>query len=265
MSDDRTQERLVDGAGIDPGGVQAQHAAPLPPVTGIQTVGITALTPVPSRTQPITSVKLLGVMDYDQLVRRVTESGSTEYVVEGLIPRGQIVLLVGDSGLGKSPFLYQLALSVAGGIAFLGRRCQQGLVIYFDFENSLPTTANIVERQAQYLGFECVPVGLHFWNFGACSENYGSRGNTVIDMVLARKPDLAIIDTLSAYRPLIEEKNSVATHSLQQLKSAIRSTGTTFICVHHLKKPSTRAEDAPTPSKVPGFSIGLNKREARAL
>jgi archaellum biogenesis ATPase FlaH len=223
----------------------------LSPSTKIQRAGTpqhSALLPhIEPQSTTAVSLEALRVRSYDQLKERATELGSGEYLVEGLIPRRQIALLVGDSGLGKSALLYQLGVCVTARIPFLGRSCQQGSTLYCDFENGLAETIQIVERQARYLRLERIPPDLNFWHYGDCEDSYGQPGHTIIDMVSAYKPSLAIIDSLSAYNPFAEEHNSAATQMFQQLRKVIRDTGTTVICVHHLKKPSTRADEAPTP------------------
>jgi AAA domain len=53
-----------------------------------------------------------------------------EYVVKGLIPRRETILIYGMSQSGKSFFTQALGMAVARGVDFCGRRVRQGLVIY---------------------------------------------------------------------------------------------------------------------------------------
>ncbi len=48
-----------------------------------------------------------------ELKARVKQLGKSGYIVDGLIPQQALVLMVGDSGLGKSPLLYQAAACIA--------------------------------------------------------------------------------------------------------------------------------------------------------
>src|ERR1035438_3878316 len=57
------------------------------------------------------------------------------HLVEGLIPQRSVNLLVGDSGIGKSPMAYQIALAVAGGVPFLSLPVRTGKVVVADYEN----------------------------------------------------------------------------------------------------------------------------------
>ena len=65
----------------------------------------------------------LGIRTLQQLQGRVAELSTTEYIIDGLIPQQSIALVVGDSGLGKSPLLYQASLCVASGFHSLVRKC----------------------------------------------------------------------------------------------------------------------------------------------
>ena len=69
--------------------------------------------------------------------KRMQPSGGQQHLVAGLIRPRTVNILVGDSGIGKSPLTYQMALAIAGGIPFLGIRTRQANVLLIDYENSL--------------------------------------------------------------------------------------------------------------------------------
>src|SRR5258708_2734712 len=76
-----------------------------------------------------------------------SEFSSNSGVVAGFIPRRAVTVLIGDSGLGKSPFAYQLGLCVAAGIPlFPGMQTESGLVVMADFENGLIDSRNMREQ-----------------------------------------------------------------------------------------------------------------------
>src|SRR5438552_8528333 len=76
---------------------------------------------------------------------------STEHIVGGLLPPRSVNILVGDSGIGKSPLAYQLGMCVAAGTPFLGMPVKPGKVLFIDFENSLVDAHWIMDRQRQHL------------------------------------------------------------------------------------------------------------------
>lgn len=113
------------------------------------------------------------VRNYDELEQRVRESGSGEFVIEDLLPKASLGLLIGDSGLGKSPLLYQACICVAAGLPFLGHATRQGDVLYCDFENGTANACKIVRCLSSYLGLPTVPANLRLWNFNDCADRYG--------------------------------------------------------------------------------------------
>jgi hypothetical protein len=54
-----------------------------------------------------------GLHTAETLRVRAQELGASAYVIKGLLPVRQIAILLGDSGLGKSPLMYQAAICVA--------------------------------------------------------------------------------------------------------------------------------------------------------
>jgi hypothetical protein len=78
----------------------------------------------PQNPSPESSVQVLeeesvvvpvGAVTLDELARCCKEQ-PINYLVEGLLPAEDVHVAVGDSGLGKTPWAYQLGLCVASGI-----------------------------------------------------------------------------------------------------------------------------------------------------
>src|SRR5690348_14489316 len=81
--------------------------------------------------------KALKVYTPADLVERCDELGAREFLVEDLIPKQSLGIIVGNSGTGKTPLIYQLGMCIAAGIPFLGHKVKQGRVLYMDYENGL--------------------------------------------------------------------------------------------------------------------------------
>jgi len=64
---------------------------------------------------------------------RDTEQGME--IIEGLLREGQLAVLGGAFGVGKSPLIADLTIHLLNGIPWCGREVQQRPVIVFDFEN----------------------------------------------------------------------------------------------------------------------------------
>ena len=83
--------------------------------------------------------KRWGLRTPEGLRIRARELGASEYLVKELLPARSIAFLLGDSGLGKSPLVYQLAICVAAGVPFLGCATRQGSVVMRTLRTALAT------------------------------------------------------------------------------------------------------------------------------
>jgi hypothetical protein len=181
---------------------------------------------------------------YSELCARRRELGAGNFVVAGLLPAGSNAILVGDSGLGKSPLLYTLALCVAAGIPFFGLPTTRGDVLILDFENSQSDSEELLERLRQHHGLDAVPSNLIVWNANDCAVRFGTLGytaeNIIRDWASASESSvkLVIVDPLSSFDSDAEEKNSAATRMLLRLRKINREFGTTHAFSHHRRKPS---------------------------
>jgi hypothetical protein len=74
------------------------------------------------------------------------------YIIEGLLPADDVRVAVGDSGLGKTPWAYQLGLCVTAGKPFLGHATQASRVLYYDFRGWLRSNCEPRSRPLRPLG-----------------------------------------------------------------------------------------------------------------
>jgi hypothetical protein len=166
-----------------------------------------------------------------------------EFVVEGLISRHSLNLAAGDSGLRKSPLFYQLGLSVASGLPWLGIPTVKGTVIYIDLENGERQSQRIRNNLVGFLGLKECP--------GNFLTHYGGHGLHIERLVNEVRPSLVIVDTLRAYRPDFEQDNTQAGKLLREFRLVAHDCGTAFQFIHHVKKPGEHGvpalEDTPSP------------------
>ena len=170
-----------------------------------------------------------------------SEFSSNSGVVAGFIPRRAVTVLIGDSGLGKSPLAYQLGLCVAAGIPlFPGMQTESGLVVMADFENGLIDSRNMREQMVRFLGLPDVPKNFKVW-----SPDKANVGRINVDRIIAdapRRVALFIIDSLRSYDPYFEGEQG--TQKMQHLNELAYTHGTAITVIHHIRKPS-REHPAP--------------------
>jgi len=164
-----------------------------------------------------------------------SESDADLYVVEGLISAKSVNIAVGDSGLGKSPWAYQLALCVAGGVPFLGYAVARGSVLYIDLENGKTGIVEVCRSLVKHLRLSGWPEDF----FSITSDEHVHR---MRELLKECTPVLVIVDSLRTYRPDAEEKPRTAASMMNELRKLAREFGTAFLLIHHVRKPG---EDGP--------------------
>jgi hypothetical protein len=178
---------------------------------------------------------------------RARELAASASLIKGLLPTRSIAILVGDSGLGKSPLVYQVALCVAAGVPFLGRETLQGRVVLADFENGIGEMDELVERISRHLGLPEPPKDLYFWSPNACETGLELRSHTLMGILRDVSPALAIVDSMGSFNPEAEDKNAIATYMLREFRNLARDRGTATVFVHHRRKQPRKAEESAGP------------------
>jgi len=182
-----------------------------------------------------------------ELAQRAEKSPTAGFLVDGMIAPGSVNILVGDSGIGKSALVYQLALAVATGRPFLGQRTREGKVVLVDYENSLWDSHRILSQQRKHLGLKYAPYTLMVKPMNEpapsatrpeLSEQYLHENvEELIDQLAA---ELVIFDSLRSFNPAMETDNGTAADQLVQLRTIARGRGTAILLVHHVRKLGVR-------------------------
>jgi hypothetical protein len=160
-----------------------------------------------------------------------------DFVIDGLIAKGSVNAIAGKPKTGKTTLARGLALAVARGEEFLGRRCYRGTVWYLDFEN----------RRRD--------VRTHFRKMGATDRDslwllVGQQApKNIIAAVLQRateeRPDLIIIDTMQRF---LKAKNTddyaEMTLLFDHVISIARQSGAAVLLLTHSSKVEKSGLDA---------------------
>lgn len=195
---------------------------------------------LPSSEPTVPEISAFPFLNLEQL-EQVCKEQPTSYVVEGLIPADDIHVAVGDSGLGKTAWAYQLGLCVAAGKPFLGMQVKQGRVLYFDMENGREEILQVGKALCSHLGIQSFP------------KNFlvrGSESMTLAEAAAAYQPALILIDTLRPFQPQAERANDDMGKFLQELKTIARKEHSAILLLHHVRKPGELGvpalEETPT-------------------
>lgn len=176
--------------------------------------------------------KVMESVDAETLLS--TPMGRTEFIVDGLIPRG-LTVLAGPSKSGKSWMMMWLALKVAGGEELWGLKTHRCGVLYISLED---TMARARERLDAIAGKEA-PVELRV-SVDAAPMGSGFEEQVMNHMAAYPGTKLIIVDTLQKIR----KSNSSSTagmyatdyEDISRLKKLADELDIAIVLVHHLRK-----------------------------
>ncbi|MCC5612283.1 AAA family ATPase [Nostoc sp. CHAB 5834] len=156
---------------------------------------------------------------------------SVDYVIPGMLPQGETILLVADPKSGKSLIAYDAAFAVATGEdTFLGEKCKQGKVLIIQCDES-PTTARgrLLKR-----GFRREDA--------SNVEFMDSFNITQLHLLEAKletfRPTLVIIDSLKRITvgSQLSENSAEFADNIYRLKEIISRYNASGILIHHANK-----------------------------
>jgi hypothetical protein len=171
------------------------------------------------------------------------ESGYT-WLVEDVFPMGEITLIFGDSGSGKSFGTFDISMAVARGLNWNGKNVEPGLVVYVAAEAG----KGFGKRKLAYSIQHELPHGASF-PFYLCTKRpdfFSSDDDLValIEEVIAvcktypsYRLVLIVLDTLSALAPGMNENASQDVSMVRKrLVKLQEKFGSAVILVHHKPK-----------------------------
>jgi len=175
----------------------------------------------------------IGIYTVAEMEEQIKKLEDLTYLLQDYIPPQSVNIMVGDSGIGKSPFCYELAICIAAGVPFLGISTTQARVLYLDYEDDVSlmvTYANAITRK---LRLPKTPDTFQFW-----SPAMAGQKREPFDLIKQFQPDMVFIDTLSTAFPQAETENQIATN----LYNRCRDLGIAVMFIHHMKKDSSSTD-----------------------
>jgi len=174
-----------------------------------------------------------------KLLDLTLEPPPVQWLVDDLVCRGDIHLILGEPGIGKSWLTMSLALAVASGAdEWLGHKLHEaGKVLYLDEENP----EDLVYDRFRKLGMtEADAKNIRYIN------NEGIRldriADDLLDEALEFGPTLIVLDSLTRFHTE-DENNAGAMSKLfnEALKPLARKTHAAVVLIHHAKKTDSNS------------------------
>jgi len=166
--------------------------------------------------------------------------GPDEWLVEGLIPAGAVMLIVGRPKVGKGLLAMQLGICVAGGKKLLEAfPCSQRAVLHISFEED---DRMIADRIASLGGGEkSLPI-----QFALTWPRIGNGGIEALDAYVTKHPEcgLVIVDPFAVIREIQGSRGSAYDLDYAAMRPIFewaKRRKITVVMVHHTRK--ARSED----------------------
>jgi hypothetical protein len=152
-----------------------------------------------------------------------------QFLVDQMISRKSMTLWTGPDGTAKTFILQKLAISVASGQSFLGRRCQQAPVLILDYENP----SHAVKDRLQLMTDGMI-TDLKIW--GTWLEQQPPQiGSDVLFEIARQEKPLIIVDPFRNSHSSDENSSTEMSMVMQMLRASVRE-GAAVIIVHHPAK-----------------------------
>lgn len=163
------------------------------------------------------------------------EEENLEWIHYPYLARGELSILEGDPGLGKSYLAQMIATAICDGDKLPSVKMNkpvEGRVIYFDIENS---AGSVTKKRLTTNGLE------NLRNFIQCEEPFSIDDEDVVEKIYEymekHRPTLVVFDTLNTY---IGKADAFKGHEAQQAFVKFKSLAKRFHCavlvLRHLTK-----------------------------
>jgi KaiC/GvpD/RAD55 family RecA-like ATPase len=196
------------------------------------------------------------VLDVAKMI--ADEPPPVPWQIEGLAVRGDVTVVTGDPGAGKSLVALTLAAAVARSESIAGIGCTRGSVIYLDAENG----AREIHRRLHSLGVPDTDVTV------VEADGVNLRDETdfagLEALVSQFGPSLLVLDSLTALWPGANERRTEdVAPTLYALKRLAERYGVAILVLHHRPKDGGeyRGTTAIAAAAQLGFTLSRVKED----
>lgn len=164
----------------------------------------------------------------------------TPWLIKGVLPKADLGVVFGESGSGKSFFVSDMALSLARGTNWRGRKCQPSRVVYLAAEGSGGFRKRL-KAYEQHHGIDLtgVPFGVI-----PVAPNFLMKVDAldVAKAIIAwGGADLVVIDTFAQVTPGANENAGADVgKALTHFRGLNRALGAMVLLVHHSGKDTSK-------------------------
>ena len=163
-----------------------------------------------------------------------------KWLVKGILPDADLVVLFGASGSGKTFVALDLAFSVAQGVAWRGHRAEKGKVVIIAAEGS-GGLGKRAKAYANFHGIDLNDVDIHVITAAPNFLHEDDLAEVLASIQALGDVSLVIVDTLAQTTPGANENGAEDMgRALANLRIIREVTGATVAAVHHAGKDASK-------------------------
>lgn len=159
-------------------------------------------------------------------------------LIDGILRRGHTLLVTARSKAGKTFLMLGLAVAVACGADWLGRRCELGRVLFVNSEVDPPSAENRLHDVAEAMGADLstVQAQVDFWHLRGHAQ--GIEGTARALLARAKRGDYALVILDSVYELYTGDENSAedARRFFHEIDRISKRLGCSIAMTHHHAK-----------------------------
>ena len=158
-------------------------------------------------------------------------SENTEYLVDTFLPKGEMIILHGASGTGKTRLALDLAYAMLTNGTFLGESVKQGKILLITSDQGKKAT----KRTLQLRGFDLLDNRNNF----LVRRDFQIKQLDLLRQLLNEfKPDLVILDSLTSITSTtaIDENKSEIAKAVIPIRELLDEYNASSILIHHDNK-----------------------------
>jgi len=176
-----------------------------------------------------------------------------KWLIERLFPEDEVLLISGETGVGKSLLRTQLSILFAkGGGEFLGYKVTGAPVLVVQHENSIAGEWRRIHKLAQSIGI--YDEKRFLLNQAMYSIPNAKEAKRLENTVKASGAKVIIYDCLSTLHTSNENSASEMRQVCEALKRIDRECNTSSIIIHHFRKPSDGKDSSGDKAESRGSS-----------
>ena len=167
---------------------------------------------------------------FDEFVE-LCGTGKTEYLVDTFIPKGEMIILHGASGTGKTRLALDLAYAMLADGTFLGESVKAGKVLLIASDQS----KHVTKRTLELRGFDLLNNRNDFF---VCRNFQLNQLKLLRQILTELNPDLVIFDSLTSITSeiAIDENKAEIAKAVKNLREVLESQKTSSVLIHHDNK-----------------------------